>query len=78
MFLQRPRHRCKKEIGPGLSPQLSMVGGDAFINKLNDETLSKLDGMLSKSRRLQSGLGKFLILQAVLWRLPRQSSVAFV
>ena len=55
-----------------------MVGGDAFINKLNDETLSKLDGMLSKSRRLQSGLGKFLILQAVLWRLPRQSSVAFV
>ena len=40
------------------------VGADAFIRQFTEQKLSTLAEMLSKSSRLQSGLGKFLILRA--------------
>ena len=40
------------------------VGGDAFTQQFTSDVRSKLDDMLKKSFRLQSGLGKFLILRA--------------
>ena len=66
------------ELPPSLSalPRVSLsagsvflgvpVGGDAFIRQFNDQTVSKVEDVLTKSKssRLQSGLGKFLILRA--------------
>ena len=46
------------------------VGGDAFTQQFTSDVLSKLDGMLTKSSRLGSGLGKFLILRACFGACP--------
>ena len=45
-------------------PTNSRASDDAFIRQLTEEILSKLEDILSKSFRLQSGLGKFLLLRA--------------